>query len=102
MKTDATKIFQFILALVVFGMVGGAMLCLLTNNAIPETNKTLLTYMLGNIMGIAATVGAFFFPSSVGSSKKDDTISGLVDAVQAQQKLPAIPVNEGTADDSRP
>lgn len=48
--------------------------------AIPEANKDLVTYMLGQLSGIVGTILAFHFSSTVGGEEKTrqlvDTLAG--------------------------
>jgi hypothetical protein len=75
MKTD--KLFQYILgALIVTGFF--ILLYLLISKNIPEPNKDLLNLVVGALIGSFATVVGYFFGSSSGSAKKDETISTMV------------------------
>jgi hypothetical protein len=45
--------------------------------AIPEANKDLVTYMLGQLSGIVGTILAFHFSSTVGGEEKTRQIVAL-------------------------
>lgn len=82
-KTDVmVKIFQFLLALVIIGTVDVVIWVLSTHDTLPTENQSMLTYMLGNIVGFAGAVIVWYFPSSLGSTKKDDTIAALTQHVR--------------------
>ena len=70
-------LFQYILGgLIVAGFF--VLLYLLVMAEVPETNKDLLNLVVGALIGSFASVVGYFFGSSAGSSKKDETISDMV------------------------
>lgn len=47
---------------------------------VPETNRDMVTYMLGQLSGMATTVLAFHFNTTQGSVDKNNTIAHLAEA----------------------
>ena len=69
-------IFKYILGgLVVAGFF--TLLYLLVVKSVPEPNKDLLNLVVGALIGSFAGVVNYFFGSSAGSAKKDQTISDI-------------------------
>lgn len=69
----AKEIFQYILGgLIVLGFF--ALLILLILAAVPTENKDLLNLVVGALIGVFTSVVAYFYGSSLGSSKKDDIL----------------------------
>jgi hypothetical protein len=72
----AKDLFQYILGgLIVIGFF--ILLYLLATSSIPEQNKDLLNLVVGALIGSFATVVGYFYGSSAGSAKKDETISNI-------------------------
>lgn len=44
---------------------------------IPEGNRDMVTYMLGQLSGMASTVLLYFFSTTQGSNNKDNVIANL-------------------------
>ena len=77
MKTTGKDIFQYMLGgLIVAGFF--VLLYLLVSKTVPDVNKDLLNLVVGALIGSFATVVGYFFGSSAGSQKKDETISSMV------------------------
>ena len=53
--------------------------------AVPESNRDMVTFMLGQLSGFAATALAFFFGTTQGNANKDRTIANLADSKDSQQ-----------------
>lgn len=49
------------------------------NYAIPETNREIAHFMMGEIAGVALTIASFYFGSSKGSQEKQRTIDKITD-----------------------
>jgi hypothetical protein len=76
MKKEVKDIFQYVLgALIVIGFF--TLLYLLVSGEVPEANKDLLNLVVGALIGSFATVVGYFYGSSSGSAKKDETIAEL-------------------------
>jgi len=70
------KIFPYVLAgFIVLGFF--ALLFTLTYTDVPKENKDLVNMLIGALLTAFATVIAYYFGSSSGSAKKDDTISKM-------------------------
>ena len=75
MKT-IKDIFQYGLgALIVIGFF--VLLYLLVSRTVPDVNKDLLNLIVGALIGSFSTIVGYFFGSSAGSAKKDETISNI-------------------------
>lgn len=73
---NGKDIFQYVLGgLVVLGFF--TLLYLLISKSVPEPNKDLLNLVVGALIGSFATVVGYFFGSSSGSAKKDETIATI-------------------------
>jgi hypothetical protein len=71
-------LFQYILGgLIVAGFF--VLLYFLVLSPIPEKNSDLLNLIIGALIGNFGAVVSYFYGSSAGSSKKDDTISKALD-----------------------
>ena len=71
------NLFKYILGgLIVVGFF--TMIYLLIKSSVPEPNKDLLNLVVGALIGSFASVVGYFFGSSAGSAKKDETISSIV------------------------
>ena len=69
-------VFKYVLGgLIVVGFF--ALLILLVKSSVPEPNKDLLNLVVGALIGSFAGVVNYFFGSSAGSAKKDQTISDI-------------------------
>jgi hypothetical protein len=74
---NGNDIFKYILGgLVVTGFF--VLLYLLVSRTVPDVNKDLLNLVTGALIGSFASVIGYFFGSSAGSQKKDETISNMV------------------------
>ena len=70
------EFFQYILGTII--IVGFfALLIILVFSQVPEPNKDLLNLVVGALIGSFGTVVTYNFGSSVGSAKKDETISNI-------------------------
>ena len=70
------EFFQYILGTII--IVGFfALLIILVFSQVPEPNKDLLNLVVGALIGSFGTVVTYNFGSSVGSAKKDETISQI-------------------------
>lgn len=72
--------------------------------AIPDTNKDLLTYMLGQLSGFVAAVVALHYVTKAGEKELDaqrvDNTSKALDAIKAAtQSMPHTDAPSGTAED---
>lgn len=76
---------QFILALIIFGVVAFIIVALFYVE-IPGKNESTLNLVLGAILGIAGTVATFSFPGTINSAARDQTISNLATAAAAPSK----------------
>jgi hypothetical protein len=73
---DGNNIFKYILGgMVVAGYF--VLLYLLLLRIVPEQNRDLLNLVVGALIGSFAAVVQYFFGSSSGSAKKDETISAI-------------------------
>jgi hypothetical protein len=54
-----------------------AVLALLVFKPMPQENKDVLYLVIGALIGFEGSVVTYFYGSSAGSSKKDDTISNI-------------------------
>jgi hypothetical protein len=78
-----------------FLLVGTFVSCLpaLLVVQIPKTNETIITYMVGQLSGMALTVIGFYFVSKVGQdavdAKRVDTTNKMADAITAAIAAPA-------------
>ena len=69
-----SDLFKYVLgALIVAGFF--TLLVLLVKSSVPEPNKDLLNLVVGALIGSFAGVVNYFFGSSAGSARKDQTIS---------------------------
>ena len=69
-------IFQYGLGgLIVIGFF--VLLITLVFTEVPEKNKDLLNLVVGALIGSFATIVGYFFGSSSGSAKKDETIGNI-------------------------
>jgi len=76
MKISAKNIFQYVLgSLIVIGFF--VLLITLVFTEVPEPNKDLLNLVVGALIGSFATIVGYFFGSSSGSAKKDETIGDI-------------------------
>ncbi len=66
---------------------------------IPADNERILDVVIGVMIGIATTVAAFYFPSSVGARAKDEALNKLADLVSTP--APVTPVSP-VPDNSNP
>lgn len=55
--------------------------------AIPKTNEQLLTYMLGQLSGLATAIVSFHFGSSRGSEEKTAAMAALNDGTPQQVEV---------------
>lgn len=70
------ELFQYILGTII--IVGFfALLIILVFSQVPDANKDLLNLVVGALIGSFGTVVTYNFGSSVGSAKKDETISNI-------------------------
>jgi len=73
---DGKKLFQYILGgLIVTGFF--VLLYFLVIRPIPEKNSDLLNLIVGALIGNFGAVVSYFFGSSAGSARKDETISTI-------------------------
>ena len=81
-----------ILALLLVCAFVGAMMAF-SYFLIPEKNKEIITYMVGQLSGMAGTVLSFYFVNKAGQdaldTKRADNTGKLVDAVIVAQQSPA-------------
>lgn len=96
-KRNAIEHIEFMRNLLAFLLVGafiGAMGAF-TFFVIPEANKDILTYMIGQLSGMAITVLGFYFVSKVGQDALDATrtenTGKMADAVQTALKASKTP-----------
>lgn len=93
--TDQIELMRNALA---FLLVGAfiSVLPVLTFNVIPASNKDIITYMVGQISGMATTVLGFYFVNKVGQDALDATraenTGKMADAVKGA-------LNQATPDD---
>ena len=59
---------------------------------VPETNRDMVIYMLGQLSGMVTTALAFYFATSKSSSDKNAVIAGMADSPAATGK-PDDPVH---------
>ncbi len=83
-------------ALLVIAFIG-ALTCF-TFVVIPPSNKDILTYMVGQLSGMATTALGFYFVSKVGQdaldAKRADNTGKLAEAVTAAIAAPAASVSD--------
>ena len=74
-----------------------------TWRVIPEANKDIITYMVGQLSGMATTALGFYFINKVGQdaidAKRADNTGKLAEAVTAAIAAPAAGAPTGAADD---
>ena len=85
--TLTTSSQQFYIAAAVFFLVVFVLATLSFAN-IPEKNQSAMFGAVGYILGFGSAVMAFYFPSSVGSRAKDDTIASLAGQLKAAPVAP--------------
>lgn len=85
-STLKTSSQQFYIAAAVFLLVVFVLATLAFAN-IPEKNQSAMFGAVGYILGFGSAVMAFYFPSSVGSRAKDDTIASLAGQLKAPQPV---------------
>lgn len=94
---DQVEFMRNLLAVLLLGAFIGAMGAF-TVFKIPEENKDIITYMVGQLSGMALTVLGFYFINKVGAdaldAKRAESTDKLADAVVAAQSTPS-----GTAED---
>jgi hypothetical protein len=97
---DTIELMRSILAFLLIGAFIGAMGAF-TMLAIPDTNKDILTYMVGQLSGMATTVLGFFFINKVGQdaidAKRSDNTGKLTDLAHEALKL-GKPAGDQVAD----
>lgn len=72
-------IFQYVLGgLIVIGFF--TLLILLVLSEVPEKNKDLLNLVVGALIGSFASIVGYYFGSSSGSAKKDETIQNALNS----------------------
>jgi hypothetical protein len=101
---------EFMRNLLAFLLVGAfiSVLPVLTFIAIPDSNKDVITYMVGQLSGMATTVLGFYFISKVGQDALDTTRSEntgkLADVAKAaldQTKTPSEVVDEAVEETAK-
>lgn len=64
--------------------------------AIPDSNRDLITYMVGQLSGMATTALGYYFVNKVGQDQMDETRANntgkMADAIQAAIKTPMTTV----------
>lgn len=63
-----------------------ACLAALFNFQVPETNRDMVIYMLGQLSGMVTTALAFYFATSKSSSDKNVLLNNMADTPQATGK----------------
>lgn len=98
-RKDAIDLIEWMRNLLAFLLIGafiGAMAAF-TLLPVPDENKDILTYMIGQLSGMAITVLSFYFVNKVGQdaidAKRTDNTSKLADAVTTALKT--APPNGG-------
>lgn len=70
---------QFTLAILLFLMLGGCIAALVFVE-MPQRSEQAFAVIVGQILVVFALVGKYYWPNSVGSDSRNETISKLVDA----------------------
>ncbi|HEX2594760.1 MAG TPA: hypothetical protein VHL34_24870 [Rhizomicrobium sp.] len=86
--------FRNILAFFLVGAFVAVLPCLILKD-IPAGNRDIITYMVGQLSGMATTALGFYFVNKVGAdaleAKKADNTSKALDAIAAAQGGPVKP-----------